>query len=157
MRLSDTITEYICRLLDRESGTAEFCRNELAETLGCVPSQISYVITSRFSPEHGYFVESRRGGGGYIRITRVSSGTENALMEIIHSIGASLSAGTAALLLHNMTRRSLLSGEQEKLIRAATADQSYAAIPQEYRDQARAAAMKNMLIVLIKEQRRNFE
>lgn len=151
MRLSDTIAEYIYHLLDQKSGSAEFCRNELAETLGCVPSQISYVITSRFSPEHGYYVESRRGGGGYIRITRVSSGTENALMEIIHSIGGSLSAGGASLLLGNMLRRSLLSSEQAKLILAAVADQSYAAIPQEYRDHARAAAMKNMLIVLIRE------
>ena len=70
MRISDSVAQYILDLLNQENGTAEIQRNELANYLGCVPSQINYVLTSRFTPEQGYIVESRRGGGGYIRITR---------------------------------------------------------------------------------------
>ena len=68
MRISDSVANYILQMLNDENGIAEIQRNELANTLGCVPSQINYVITSRFTPEQGYIVESRRGGGGYIRI-----------------------------------------------------------------------------------------
>ena len=64
MRISDIVARYIIDMLEENNGDAEIRRNELAETLGCVPSQINYVITSRFTPEHGYIVESRRGGGG---------------------------------------------------------------------------------------------
>ena len=74
MRLSDEITAYILHMLDQTAGEAELQRNELAEELGCVPSQINYVLTSRFTPEQGYIVESRRGGGGYIRVRRVCAG-----------------------------------------------------------------------------------
>ena len=64
MKMTDSVVQYILSLLEAEHGSAEFRRNELAETIGCVPSQISYVISSRFTPEQGYLVESRRGGGG---------------------------------------------------------------------------------------------
>ena len=64
MSLSSQITGMILEMLGN-SGTIEIQRNELAQTIGCVPSQINYVIASRFTPEQGYIVESRRGGGGY--------------------------------------------------------------------------------------------
>ena len=70
MKISDSIADYILKSMD-DDGYVEIRRNELANTLGCVPSQINYVLTSRFTPEQGYHIESRRGGGGYIRITRV--------------------------------------------------------------------------------------
>lgn len=63
MRLSDEITAYILDMLEQaQNGSAVLQRNELAEEIGCVPSQINYVLTSRFTPEHGYIVESKRGG-----------------------------------------------------------------------------------------------
>ena len=62
--LSDTIASFIDKMLDDCGGTLEIKRNDLAKKLGCVPSQINYVIATRFSPERGYMVESRRGGGG---------------------------------------------------------------------------------------------
>ena len=70
MAISDNVAAYILDLLLNDEVIAEIQRNELAGILGCVPSQINYVITSRFTPEQGYIVESRRGGGGYIRIIR---------------------------------------------------------------------------------------
>ena len=68
MRMSDLVTQYILNMLEAQDGSAEIKRNELAGSLGCVPSQINYVITSRFTPEQGYIVESRRGGGGYNKL-----------------------------------------------------------------------------------------
>ena len=90
MLLSDTIALLIEQMLDEGSGRAELRRNDLASQLGCVPSQINYVITSRFTPERGYMTESRRGGGGYIRIVRVPMGKNEYLMHFFHAIGGGL-------------------------------------------------------------------
>lgn len=90
MRMSDLVANYIMRALDESDGNAEIQRNVLAGELGCVPSQINYVITSRFTPEQGYIVESKRGGGGYIRITRVTTDRRSAIMHIVNSIGDKL-------------------------------------------------------------------
>ena len=70
MKSSDIISAFIKQLLEQSDGIVELQRNELAQHFNVVPSQISYVITSRFTPEHGYITESRRGGGGCIRIRR---------------------------------------------------------------------------------------
>ena len=102
MKMSDLVAEYIVRQLNESDGSTEIRRNELADLLGCVPSQINYVITSRFTPEQGYIVESRRGGGGYIRITRVCTGKNAAIMHIVGSIGDSISANEARVILRNM-------------------------------------------------------
>ena len=108
MRMSDLVAQYILEMLDAQNGSAEIQRNELAGNLGCVPSQINYVITSRFTPEQGYIVESRRGGGGYIRISRVKMDNGTALMHIINSIGDSLDKSTAEAMLTNMLQRQML-------------------------------------------------
>lgn len=72
--LADRIEQYLRVLIDRsETKTLEVQRTELAETFGCVPSQITYVITTRFTPEAGYVTESRRGGRGFIKIRRVDA------------------------------------------------------------------------------------
>ena len=97
MRLSDEIAAYIYGILEQaEDGSAELQRNELAEKLGCVPSQINYVLTSRFTPEQGFVVESRRGGGGYIRIHRIRFDRRaSLLMHTVNAIGERLSASAA--------------------------------------------------------------
>ena len=74
MGISDRIEAFINELMRDDAEFAEFGRNELADIFGCVPSQINYVISTRFSPQKGYSVESRRGGGGYIRISRARGG-----------------------------------------------------------------------------------
>ncbi len=102
MRMSDLVAQYILEMLDEQNGSAEIKRNELAGDLGCVPSQINYVITSRFTPEQGYIVESRRGGGGYIRISRVKMDRGTTVMHIVNSVGKSLDKATAEAMLNNM-------------------------------------------------------
>ena len=147
--MSDLVAQYIKDILEQQDGEAEIKRNELATTLGCVPSQINYVITSRFTPEQGYIVESRRGGGGYIRITRINTTRGGAIMHIVNSIGNSLDKATAEIMLDNMLTRGILDARTAKLMAAATGERAYLSVPQQYRDAIRATVFKNMLLTLL--------
>ena len=94
MKMSDIITDMILDMFDDSTSSVQIQRNDLANRIGCVPSQINYVITSRFTPEAGYRIESRRGGGGYILITRADS-KQTALMGLVNSIGDEIDERTA--------------------------------------------------------------
>lgn len=146
MRISDSVAQYILDLLNQADGTAEIQRNELANYLGCVPSQINYVLTSRFTPEQGYIVESRRGGGGYIRITRMRLSKNDMIMHIVNSVGDSLDAATARAMTGNLLQNGMLDESSAGLIRAACSKHSLSAVPKEIRDMVRAAIYKNMLL-----------
>ena len=149
MRMSDMVARYILDILDEQGGAAEIRRNELAMTLGCVPSQINYVITSRFTPEQGFIVESRRGGGGYIRITRINTTRGVAIMHIVNAIGSTLDKATAEVMIENMLTRGIIDARTAKLMAAAMGERAYLGVPQEYRDSLRAAVFKNMLLTLL--------
>ena len=140
MRLSDEITAYILDMLEQaQNGSAVLQRNELAEEIGCVPSQINYVLTSRFTPEHGYIVESKRGGGGYIRIRRIQYKPQ------MSPLGDTLVPATAQAILDNLRYQNLITPEAARLMGSALSDQAYRDIPVEQRDRLRAALMKQML------------
>ena len=144
--MSDLVAQYILDMLDEQNGSAEIKRNELAGDLGCVPSQINYVITSRFTPEQGYIVESRRGGGGYIRISRVKMDRGTAVMHIINSVGKNLDKAAAEAMLNNMLSTHMLEMEIAKVIAAALSDSSLKSVEQDKRDRLRADLFKNMLL-----------
>ncbi|MBQ9900951.1 MAG: CtsR family transcriptional regulator [Clostridia bacterium] len=146
MRMSEQVARYIMEMLESSDGTAEIRRNELADQMGCVPSQINYVITSRFTPEQGYLVESRRGGGGYIRITRVQLSGTSMLMHVINSIGDELDGGTARVLIVSLSERGAISEYAAGIMLAACSDSALKALPPELRDIARAGILKQMLI-----------
>lgn len=147
MRLSDIIADEINRMLDEsDDGSAEIKRNELASHIGCVPSQINYVISSRFVPEQGYIVESRRGGGGFIKITRVHLDKASALMHIVNIIGSELDDKTARVILDNCRRGGLLSDNAARLMYSAVSSPVLAKVPVALRDSVRAAAVKQMLM-----------
>ncbi|MBQ8538068.1 MAG: CtsR family transcriptional regulator [Ruminococcus sp.] len=149
MRMSDIVARHILEMLDECDGNAEIQRNELASVLGCVPSQINYVITSRFTPEQGYIVESRRGGGGYIRITRINTSASTAIMHIVNSIGKRLDKVSAEIMINNMLQRSIINEGTARLLAAAMSERSYIEVPQQYRDFVRASIFKNMLLTLV--------
>ncbi len=149
MRMSDIVAKHILAMLEESDGNAEIQRNELASILGCVPSQINYVITSRFTPEQGYIVESRRGGGGYIRITRINTSKSTAIMHIVNSIGKRLDKVTAEIMINNMLSRSIINEETARLIASAMSERVFLDIPQQYRDYIRASLFKNMLLTLV--------
>ncbi len=151
MRLSEVIEEYIKRMLDEAEGDAkfiEFGRNELAEYFNCVPSQINYVISTRFSPERGYYVESRRGGGGSIKIKRIDITRDRYIMHLVNSINGSLSQQEAGILINNMHDYKVIDEKIAKILKVATNDKVLA-LPQELRDDVRTRIFKNILINLI--------
>lgn len=148
MRISDEITAYILHMLEEE-GYVELQRNLLAEEFGCVPSQINYVLTSRFKPEQGFIVESRRGGGGYIRIYRVRNLTQGSpLMHVVNAIGDTLSADTAKAILDNLVEHQCISRQVAQVMMAALTDNAYRGLPSKVRDSLRAAQFKLMLTAL---------
>ena len=148
MRMSDLVARHILSMLEESDGNAEIKRNELAGELGCVPSQINYVITSRFTPEQGYIVESRRGGGGYIRITRVKMDKITAIMHIVNSIGKTLDKATAEITIKNMYNQSVIDLTTARLLAAAMSERVFLEVPQDFRDILRARIFKNMLLTL---------
>ncbi len=149
MNLSNQIARMLLDMLD-ETGRAEIQRNEMAEQLGCVPSQINYVISSRFTPEQGYIVESKRGGGGYIKISRVNYNTkEQVFMHIINSIGDSIDEQSARAMILNLNHRELLDGDKSKIILSAINDNCYKNVEQEQRPKVRASVLKQMFLSCI--------
>lgn len=149
MRLSDLIAEMIQQMITEADGIAEIQRNELANRVGCVPSQINYVITSRFTPEQGYIVESRRGGGGFIRITRKVQSENEMLAQVIAAIGDRLNEETARIYAASIYKSGVISAEAARLLQAASCDQVYREVPQADRDTVRAAVIKQMLMTLM--------
>lgn len=151
MRMSDLITREIIKMLN-ESGanTAEIQRNEFANTIGCAPSQINYVLSSRFTPEHGYIIESRRGGGGYIRIKRVVLNQTSALMHIINSIGDAVDPMTTRIVIENCINSGIITPEVARIIAAAVSGTVMQSVPVEHRDSLRAALLKQLLLTQIK-------
>lgn len=150
MNLSNAIAQMIYDMLEDKS-EIEIQRNILAQDLGCVPSQINYVLSSRFTPERGYIVESRRGGGGCIRISRISYDKDSLLMEIVSSMSDSISETTVKNHVVNLLYHQLINENQAKLILAATTDINFRALPYNIRDAIRAAVFKQMLLSLIKD------
>lgn len=148
MRISDSVANYILQILNEENGIAEIQRNELASALGCVPSQINYVITSRFTPEQGYIVESRRGGGGYIRIIRRRMTKSDMIMHLVNGVGQSLDAASLRAMLRNLSDSGVITQTDARLIAAALSESALAPAPKESRGILRASIFKNMLLVL---------
>ena len=148
MRLSEVIEAYIKKMMDDNDDFFEFGRNELAEYFNCVPSQINYVISTRFNPEKGYYVESRKGGGGNIKIRRVDMTKNDYITHIINSIHGSLTQQEAGIIIKNMLDYNIINEDMAKLIKIATNDKVLG-LPVEYKDAVRTRILKNMLINLV--------
>lgn len=149
MRMSDVIEEFIKELL-KEDDELEIQRNELAEQFNCVPSQINYVISTRFKPSQGYYVESKRGGGGHIKIRKINITKSNLLMHTINSIGDSLTANEVDIFISNFLSYNVISEMEAKLLKVATSD-NVLIIPQEIKDKLRANIFKNMLLNIVED------
>lgn len=149
MATSDLIAGFIMDMLENADGIAELQRANLAERFSCVPSQINYVISTRFSPEHGYIVESRRGGGGYIRISRVRTDPRQLIMHTVNSVGSSLDLRTAAAFISNLLGEEALDEGSASLIVAAISDNALRPISPEHRDIVRASIFKQMLVSVL--------
>ncbi|MEW6173617.1 MAG: CtsR family transcriptional regulator [Bacillota bacterium] len=125
IRLSDEIEKYIKALLAQSpSGEIELQRNSLAVYFRCVPSQINYVLATRFTLQHGFLIESRRGGGGYLRISRLPAGTlEELAREIFEFVGESVSQPDAAAVIKRLETEGLISVRESRLMQAAVSSE----------------------------------
>jgi transcriptional regulator CtsR len=149
MGISDIIAGFINDTLSQENGSAELQRAELASRFNCVPSQINYVISTRFSPEHGYIVESRRGGNGFIRITRVTMEPERLIMHTVNTVGDFVDVNTAAALTANLLSSGAIDKQAAQLLLAATGNSALRPVAPGMRDAARASILKQMLVNLL--------
>ena len=155
MRLSDSIESFIKTLMTQEEPEVELKRNELAEYFGCAPSQINYVLATRFSPDHGYIIESRRGGGGYIRIVRVVQTGAQRLMYLTNErIGDAISEAEAVRLIHQLVEQGLVSLAEGEIMRSAVSAQAMSVpIPDALKVALRARTLKTMLMTIARQNR----
>jgi len=148
MRLSDSIEQFIKTMLAQDEQEVELKRNELAEYFGCAPSQINYVLATRFTPDHGYIIESRRGGGGYIRIFRMQHDTGKQLVYLLNErIGDSITQLSASHLIQQLRERNIVTPEEAALMNAAVSQQALSLpLPEEMKSALRAKIFKSMLM-----------
>lgn len=155
--LADIIEQYLKQRLARTEGDViEIRRRDVAQRFECVPSQINYVLETRFTPLHGYYVESRRGGGGYIRITRAwVRSTVTTFRSISQEIGSAICAERADGLIYRLIETGVLNERKGSLIRAALR-QEMSGIDSPLNEVVRAKLLRGMLMVALDEQRKGY-
>ncbi|SHH31698.1 transcriptional regulator CtsR [Anaerosphaera aminiphila DSM 21120] len=147
-KLSNSIEDFLLDLIDEANGTVEIQRALLAERFNCAPSQINYVLTTRFTPYKGYYVESRRGGGGYIRIVRVEFRNKNSVDKLFNEeIGNSITKDKADQIIDELMRLEYINKREAEIIRVTLSDRSLS-ISSEWKNELRANILKNILLVI---------
>ena len=143
-QLSDAIEHFIKELME-EHKQNEVKRNELAQHFGCAPSQINYVLATRFSVDHGYIIESRRGGGGYVRIVRMTQGANDNMLEtLLKRVGTSIDEESANAIIACLHERKLITRREALLMRSAVAKNALQ-LPVSAKDVLRASVLRNLL------------
>lgn len=156
--LSDTIEYLLKQMLADNEGRIEFTRNDLAERLNCVPSQISYVLQTRFTNGMGYIKESRRGGGGSIRIYQVDfDSAKEHLVHQIQSLPESLSQQESHLIIDNLEQQQALSKAYSKIAKAAVSKQALVDVPVAELGKVRSAILSNILLTILRLEERSEE
>ncbi|WOV84141.1 CtsR family transcriptional regulator [Sporosarcina jeotgali] len=151
--ISDIIEGYLKSIIEHEdNGIVEIKRNEVAEKFQCVPSQINYVIKTRFTLERGYAVESKRGGGGYIRIYRVQTNSRKELLDhVLESVQQGASFTMAEDVIYRLIAEQVISKREARLMLAAV-EPAVLNYPLPERDLIRARILQAMLFSLLYEQ-----
>ena len=151
--ISDTIEEFLKELFEEDlEDSVTIKRNELAGKFHCAPSQINYVLSTRFNVNNGYVVESQRGGGGYIRIIRLHAGdhADHLLTLLNEEIAETISEREAVNIIEALKESGLLSGRETSLLKSVV---STAALGQGHEaKRLRAGIMKQIICVLMKEE-----
>ncbi|MBQ7821155.1 MAG: CtsR family transcriptional regulator [Clostridia bacterium] len=150
MLISDAIAQMIEEMLAENGGSLDIKRNELAGRVGCAPSQINYVITSRFTPERGYIIESRRGGGGYVRIIKKEMGRDSYLMHCVFALGNEIDAQSAAAFFVSLEDRGFINSDVRRTMNAVTSNAALSKVAPEHRNSLRADIIRQFLLSLMK-------
>lgn len=148
-KLSDIIENFIKDMFNDNDGNVIFIqRNELADQFRCAPSQINYVLTTRFTYERGYLIESKRGGGGHIVIKQLDHSSSNMREQIINqSIGDAITYYNASILLDDLLKAEIIDKKQYDLMKIAVNDRSLASA--ENRNKVRADILKAMIMIIL--------
>lgn len=150
MNLVDMIEQYLKEEVERcDNDILEVKRSDLAELFSCVPSQINYVISTRFAPEMGFYVETRRGGGGYIRIKKVDVYKEEIVANIFDKIDNKLSQRVVDIYLKVLLNYNIINESVAEIIKVATSDKSLKNLSMEDKDITRANIFKNVVLNVI--------
>jgi transcriptional regulator CtsR len=144
LTLADQIEAYLLRLL-AERTAVELQRTQLAQQFACAPSQINYVLLTRFTPARGFLVESRRGGGGYIRVVRIPTDLGSAVTAVPESLSQ-----TEAEHVIDRLREDGLCGEREAQLMRAAVDRNALGLPLPLRDRVRASVLRAMVAALVR-------
>lgn len=151
--LSDMIEDFIKTLMEEDASQIELKRNELAEHFQCAPSQINYVLATRFTPDNGYVIESRRGGGGYIRIVRIRHSSETELLQQVYQrVGTSISLNDALRIVARLREGGVITMDEARLMEAALTPVSVP-LPLAMKDALCAGTLRSMLLALAKRRR----
>lgn len=150
--LSNNIERFIKELLEQTTdGIVEIGRNDLANQFKCAPSQINYVLTTRFTPYKGYYIESRRGGSGYIKIMKLTFTEEASIDKIINEvIGTSITKDMAYNVVNSLYEDKVLSKKEGQLILHALEDVALTNVNIDYRNIVRADILRNMLLAFLR-------
>ncbi len=149
--ISDIIEQHLKNILQTsQNGWIEIQRSEIAEMFQCVPSQINYVINTRFTIEKGYIVESKRGGGGYIRIRKAQIVCKSRLQELLTEelIGDSISQNVGYAIIDRLFEEGLINTRESTLMKIATSRNVLIVDPQ-VRDRIRAMILKQMIASIL--------
>jgi transcriptional regulator CtsR len=152
--LSNIIEQYLNKLIELNGGQlVEIQRNELAEKFNCAPSQINYVLATRFTIERGFMVESQRGGGGYVRIVKVplSDNEFDLVNEVISMVGDRISERSAMAILARLMEEEIVTRREAAIIKAALS-RNVLRIGLPARDQLRANILRSILITILRNQ-----
>lgn len=147
-KISNSIEEFLLELLKQQEGCLEIQRSIIAKRFDCAPSQINYVLTTRFTPYKGFYVESRRGGGGYIRITRLISDIDRKKENLFLEIGDSITKEKAQDIIDSLYEMERLDENEKNILTLAISNRTLARIRDE-RNEVRADILKNMLMYIL--------
>jgi len=148
--LSDKIEKYLRNLIKRYEGEVEIKRNRLADDFDCAPSQINYVLDTRFTVERGYIIESRRGGGGFVRIIKVKLTSENeAMKNIIKQLEGPIKPKEAKGIIKRLYENNLIKQRDRILLEAAVSKESIG-FESDDKNLIRTQVLKNTLKAIFK-------
>lgn len=153
-KLSDIIEDFIKELMDGNSNSViEIQRNMLAQQFDCSPSQINYVLTTRFNNDRGYIIESKRGGGGYIKIFKVETSKYDDFDKILsESIGDNITINKAFDLIDMFKGKGIISSKELNLMKRTLSDRALVKVSYEDRNKLRADILKEMILATIEEE-----
>lgn len=150
--ISELIEKYIKKLLQESSmDYIDLQRNELASKFKCVPSQINYVLSTRFTNDHGYIVESRRGGGGYIRIVRVPlDQQDDPLVQIYRLVGEEISQAEGEKIIKRLAEEDIITHREARILQAAI-NRNSLRVELPWRDNLRSHILRAMLAAIFRQ------